>query len=339
MRTTPTLSPRELAGTIDDLVAGATDRRPFRNADGKSGSGFERLCIDGRPHVLKVMHVDDDWIARSVGDLACRQVTVFAAGLLDALPPSIDTAVVGAARGFGPRGLGAALLMTDVGAHLVPEGHAAVPPAQHAAFVDHLAELSATFWGWTDAADLLLPPSIRWSFFGPGMIEVERSRGFPDPVPAIAERGWRAFAERVPADVRAAVQGVRAQPWVLADALATTPSTFVHGDWKMGNLGSHPDGRTILLDCAYPGEGQACAELGWYLALNAARLPEPKEDTIGRFRAALERHGVDTGGWWERQLGLALLGLLVMFGWEKSLGDQAELDWWVAQARTGAALL
>ncbi|HKE72236.1 MAG TPA: hypothetical protein VKB57_01400 [Acidimicrobiales bacterium] len=339
MRTTPALTPREVASSIDELVAGATDRRPFHNADGKSGSGFERLRIGGRPHVLKVMHVDDDWIARSAGDLACRQVTVFAAGVLDALPPSIDAPVVGAARGFGPRGLGAAVLMADVGDRLVPEGDTAVPAAQHAAFVDHLAELSAAFWGWTDTIGLV-PPSIRWSFFGPGMIEVERARGFPDPVPGIAARGWEAFDERAPADVRSAVHDLRAAPWVVADALAATPSTFVHGDWKMGNLGSHPDGRTILLDCAYPGEGQACAELAWYLALNAARLPEPKEAAIARFRAALDRHGVDTAaGWWDRQLGLALLGMLVIFGWEKSLGAQAELDWWIARARAGTAWL
>ena len=55
----------------------------------------------------------------------------------------------------------------------------------------------------------------------------------------------------------------------------------------MGNLGTHPDGRTILLDWAYPGSGPACWDLCWYLALNQARLPESKEATIERFRAAL----------------------------------------------------
>ena len=125
----------------------------------------------------------------------------------------------------------------------------------------------------------------------------------------------------------------------MADALASTPSTFVHGDWKMGNLGSHPDGRTILLDCAYPGEGSACHELGWYLAINRSRLPETKEATIERFRAGLEHHGVDTAGWWDRQLDLSLFATLVLFGWEKALGDDAELGWWVERARRGAGLL
>ena len=326
--------PHEVAGSIEDLVAGATDRRPFSNADGKSGSRFERLTLDGQAHVLKVMHVDDDWIARSLGDVACRQVTVWAAGLLDGMPPSLDCAIVGAARGFGPRGRGAALLMRDVGAGLVPEGDTVVPLAQHAAFVEHMADLAAAYWGWTDTVGLT-PPSIRWTFFGPGMLAVEAEHGWPNVVPTIAERGWRAFAERAPADVRAAVDGLRAEPWVLADALATTPSTFLHGDWKMGNLGSHPDGRTILIDCAYPGEGAACTDLGWYLALNAARLPEAKEAAIARFRAALEGHGVATAGWWDRQLDLSLLGTLVVLGWEKALGAEDELAWWVTRARAG----
>ena len=48
-----------------------------------------------------------------------------------------------------------------------------------------------------------------------------------------------------------------------------------------------------------------------------------------RFRAGLERHGVETDPWWGSQLSLCLLGTLVQFGWEKALGDRDELglDW------------
>ncbi len=72
---------------------------------------------------------------------------------------------------------------------------------------------------------------------------------------------------------------------------------------------------------------------------NRARLPESKEATISALREALERHGVDTAPWWERQLRLSLLGTLVQFGWEKALGDEAELGWWCDRATEGAALL
>ncbi len=107
----------------------------------------------------------------------------------------------------------------------------------------------------------------------------------------------------------------------------------------MGNLGIGADGRSILIDWTYCGPGPVCHELGWYLALNRARLPETKEATIDQLRAALERHGVATAPWWDRQLPLSLLGTLVQFGWEKALGDADELGWWCERALEGAALL
>jgi len=123
------------------------------------------------------------------------------------------------------------------------------------------------------------------------------------------------------------------QPTLVTEPLATTPVTFLQGDWKMGNLGTHPDGRTILIDWAYPGSGSACYDLCWYLALNRARLPESKEATIARFRTALERAGVETAGWWETQLDLCLVAIMATFGWEKALGDDDELRWWEEQVR------
>ena len=68
-------------------------------------------------------------------------------------------------------------------------------------------------------------------------------------------------------------------------------------------------------------------------------MPMSKEVTIERFRSSLERNGIDTAGWFERQLSLALLAGLVIFGWEKALGDDDELGWWCDRAREGAALL
>jgi hypothetical protein len=49
---------------------------------------------------------------------------------------------------------------------------------------------------------------------------------------------------------------------------------------------------------------------------------------ISRFRTSLEHHGIDTSGWWERQLDLCIVGIMATFGWEKALGEEAELRWW-----------
>jgi hypothetical protein len=68
-------------------------------------------------------------------------------------------------------------------------------------------------------------------------------------------------------------------------------------------------------------------------------LPQSKEEAIATFRSSLERHGIETTGWFDVQLALALLGGLVIFGWEKALGDDEELAWWSDRAREGAARL
>ena len=119
------------------------------------------------------------------------------------------------------------------------------------------------------------------------------------------------------------------------------PHTLVHGDWKAANLGSHPDGRTVLLDFGEaPGEASPLADLSWYLALNTTLLPEPKDSVLETYRRALEGHGVATDGWWEQAVVLELLGCVLQFGWEKALGGPgAELSWWEEWALRGAALL
>ena len=334
------LTPRPVAATIEDLLANAERRDRYQPADTRSPAQFERVLIEGQPHVLKFVHLDDDFAMRSFGDLGCLTRLAWAAGLMDVASDAIDSAVVGVAPGYGRCGWGAAVLMRDVSGELVPHDGGPISEAQHLAFLDHLATLSARMWGWRDDVGLL-PYASRWSVTGAATMDVERDRGWPERVPQIAAEGWARFWERAPEDIRGAVRALHHDPAPLVAALQRTPSTFLHGDWKFGNLGTAPDGRTVLIDWAYPGEGPVCHELGWYLALNRSRLPDghTKETTIADFRATLERHGVDTAGWWERQLALALLGTVVQFGWEKALGDDAELAWWCDRARDGLALL
>ena len=193
------------------------------------------------------------------------------------------------------------------------------------------------FWGAEGVPELLSLES-RWSAFGPGWMAAEERLGWPDAVPPIANDGWARFSERAPSDVLALVHALRDDLDPLVRAIRRTPLTFLHGDWKLGNLGVAP-GRTVLLDWTYPGIGPIGHDLAWYLSLNAARIPESKEDSIDAVRRSLEAHDVATEGWWEEQVGLGLLGALVQFGWEKALGDEAELGWWCDAARQGLARL
>jgi hypothetical protein len=96
----------------------------------------------------------------------------------------------------------------------------------------------------------------------------------------------------------------------------------------------------VLLDWELPGTGAAASDLAWYLAINCRRLPTTKEQTIASYRAALERHGIATEAWWDRQVNLCLIGAMVQFGWEKALGGyDDELAWWEEQVLRVAPVL
>lgn len=339
--TTTSRSEPWVAASVAGLIEGATERRVVSADDGKSGSTFERLVIEGAPYFLKTLSYEGDWLMRITGDVDLRPLRTWQAGIMHGAPPCIDSTLVGmAVEGTGPSAR-LAMLMHDVGEHLVPEGDTVVSEAQHLGFVDHLAALSATYWNWHDPLGLT-PLEHRFRFFAPDNIApVIASFDGDDELPVplrVARDGWARLSERAPR-LAALAAAVHADPGPLAAALRTTPSTFLHGDWKMGNLGTHPDGRTILIDWAYPGEGPAGWDLAWYLALNAARLPISKEDTIAAFGDALARHGIVTDEWFDRQLGLSMVAIMACFGWEKAMGGDDELAWWEDAALAGARWL
>lgn len=322
-----------VARSREELLAGATDRQPLNPSDGKSGSSFERVVIGGERHFVKTLGYSTDWIMRVTHDHTLRTLQIWEAGLMGGAPAEIDHTVVGmAADGEGDDAL-LSILMRDVGEHLIPEGDDLVSVETHLGFVDALAALSARYWEWDDAIGLTSMEE-RLRFFAPDNIAAEAAAPEPPGPIMVAVEGWSRLPELAP-DLASIVATVHARPEPLADAMRATPRTLLHGDWKMGNLGRHPDGRTILLDWAYPGSGPILWDHAWYLALNRARLPMSKEDTIGELRAALERRGIDTGDWFERQLDLCLFGMFVCFGWEKAVGDRGEFDWWAERAQRG----
>jgi hypothetical protein len=176
--------------------------------------------------------------------------------------------------------------------------------------------------------------------FSPEVARWEAAVGSPAAVPRYMDAGWA----RLPHEsfrLSRLVFPLLRDPTPLLEALGSLPHTLVHGDWKAANIGSHADGRTVLLDFGeVPGEATPIADLAWYLALNAALLPESKDAVIERYRRALEGHGVDTSPWWDQALAVELLGSMVQFGWEKALGGAgAELDWWEQRALEGARRL
>lgn len=290
--------------------------------------------IDGERYVLKHVHVDDDWIQRAQGDLFTRPVVMWTSGLFDALPPSIDHTIVDIATGLGRNGWGAAILMRDVSEGMVSVEKGIIPLEQHLRFLEHMAELHAGFWGFRDTFGLM-PRGNLYFMLSPNVSEYEAQYGERAAVPEMIPAGWQRMAEEAPS-LANLIRPLLAEPWPLVAAQSAGPQTLVHGDWKAGNLGSHPDGRTILIDWAFPSQAPAPVDLGWYIAVNCDLLPQTKEETIAVYKEALERKEVETSGWWESQLELALLAQTVMLGWSKS-GD--ELAWWAERVPRALAFL
>lgn len=321
------------APSPEALLRGATSRILFVDHEGKSGARLERLVIDGRPYVAKHLVLADDWIRRATGDLGCRAIRLWEFGLYDALPSCLDAAVAGCAR--MPATPDGVMLLHDVGDWLVPDGTAVVPLDQHRRFVEHLAALHAAFWAIEDDIELFGLPH-RLVEFAPCTYEAERALGHDPLPPRLAVEGWQRLAVLSP-PLAGIVLPLLDDPTPLASALRRLPQTLVHGNWKYANLGSHPDGRTILLDWESTGVGPATLDLAWFLAINCARMPESKEATIDSYQAALGREGVDLEPWWPEALSLGLIGAFCQLGWEKALGDRDdEFAWWEEQVVSGS---
>ncbi|MEY2472779.1 MAG: hypothetical protein QOK28_2108 [Actinomycetota bacterium] len=317
------MTPPRIASSIGELVAGATDRVAINPEDGKSGNSYELLTIDGARYFLKILSYDADWIMRCTGNTEHWEYKVWEAGLYDRCPIEIDHAMVGMAL----EGDLQAQLMRDISASLVPEGDAPVTLEQHDAFMDHMAAFHVAYWGFEDTVGLSTLEQRMTSFSDENIAREIQAADPPAPI-RVGREGWALLPERAPR-LAAAVRVARENPSSVADRMRTTPQTFIMGDWKMGNLGYHADTRqTVLVDWAYPGAAPGTWDLMWYLALNRARLPRTKEESIAAYREGLDRRGIDTAPWWDEQLHLGALGVMAMIGWEKAVGDADELAWW-----------
>lgn len=323
------------------LLASATSLETVQDAPGKSGARLERLTIGGHRYVLKHLDLASDWTMRASGSLRGAPLELWERGILGRLPECINQPIVGVMRepaaGPGPAG-GCALLMRDVSQWLVPVSDEPIPAWQHQRFLEHMAALHAAFWGCGSELEVI-PVMHRYLELSPWLPVAESAIGSGHLVPKLVGEGWPLLAQVAPAAARVVLPLAR-DPGPLVEALAATPQTFVHSNWKLDNLGTDDAGRTIVLDWEQPGRGAALSDLAWYLAINCRRLPRSKEDSIAAYREALQAHGIDTGAWWDQQLALCLLGALVQFGWEKALGGyDEELAWWESKALAARPLL
>lgn len=305
-------------------------RREPMLAEGKSGSLLERGWLDdGTPVVIKHALAAGDWIMQATGDDG-RIARLWDAGVFARLPASVDHAMLDVAAVPG----GAVIVMRDVSASLISTASAAAHRiALRAAAALHAISVEA-------AAAHTSSLAAYYAFLSPGVCDHFAA---DHEVPRLALEAWPRFFELVDAEVGTAISAVHADPARFAAALEARPSTLVHGDLKLANLGVH-DERLILLDWGtLTTWAPPAVDYAWYLAINAAALGGTHDDLLDDIRRAEPAHD-------ETALQLALVGALAQLGWEKALGATSDdtvvrerelrgLAWWSAQVQHALDLL
>jgi len=173
---------------------------------------------------------------------------------------------------------------------------------------------------------------------------------------AVAERllpGWDAWDRVAAPPARGIIADLAADPQPLLEALEAQPSTLIHGDLKLANVGIEADGSIVLVDWQMVAIAPVAVELGWFLVSNVASLPLPPGEVIARYRSKLSwaiADAEDDGRWIggsemdDDGVHAAILVGLLLRGWRKGLDAEAgitlasgvsaaeDLAWWCERA-------
>jgi phosphotransferase family enzyme len=319
---------------------------PFPN-DGWSGAAMSLLRrSDGARFVLKRDSPARDWIARSTADGPILREAWFAAHG-PPLPSPIRAPYLGAGRDGDEFGI----LMPDL-TGLLFDWEAPITVADVERVLSGLAALHAYRWGASGQLDGGLWCPVRERITLISRASLEGPGAARDAVGDRILPGWVAFERRAPAPVCDLIAALGADPRPLVDALAKLPSTLIHGDLKLANIGIAPDGSIDMVDWQMVSVAPVAIELGWFLVSNVASLPLQPNDVVARYHAELRklgRAGEGTAGDWEAQVHAAILVGLLLRGWRKGADAEAgitlasgmtaadDLAWWSERALVAAA--
>ena len=270
-----------------------------------------------------------------------RAATLWTTGIMDRLPSVIDPAIVRIERPEAPDGRAWVLYMDDVSAHFLRKG-SVVEAAESCRLLAALARMHEAFFE-PDPTRQPTPDlcSLEDLLVLASPATVAREAG-GDPFIGVLERGWSAFDELAPDDVRTEIHRILDDPRPLAAAMLVDGATITHSDPHYGTIAPAPD-RFYALDWGLAAWAPPAVDVAWWVDQSANLLASSREDALDAFRAAEgPRHS-------ERTLELALLVELGLAGWQaQGIMDapsedvrerrRPDLDWWVARARIGPAV-
>jgi phosphotransferase family enzyme len=309
------------------ILEGARERGPFAGEGGRTGAAFERAVLaDGTPVVIK--HASpDDWLMVATGGVNHLD-RLWRAGVFDRVPDVIDHTMITIEQD----GDGFVLVMRDVSSDVLAEGRV-LSRGENRRVLQAMDEMYREFWG-KDVPGC--PLSRHLGAFTPKIsASVDR---LDTPIPALMRRGWDMFGDVAPDDVTRAMHAILDDPGTLVGELEKRPSTFIHGDLRLHNMGMTAD-RVVLLDWEIAGNAPPAVEFGWYLIISASRIDATREQICDDYR--------ETAGdrFDPRAFELGMTTALMCLGWNKTIDilenpdpairaqERADLDWWIARVR------
>ena len=328
-RTAPAADP--VPEAAEELFAsfGPVAERTTLASSGWSGNRIDRLVLaDGRALIAKRIVPGSDWLGRASRDPG-REALLFADGVFDRLPATVDHAVVAAE----PEGDAWWVVMRDVSAELLDDS-TPLTRDENRLVLTRAAELWGEFWG--EEVPHLSTLADRLECASPAISE--RERDGVDILPKQFEAAWEAFREAVDGDVAEAVLGLVDDVTPLASALTARGTTLTHGDLRDENI-ALPGGRLVLLDWGLATQGHPAADLAWYMVHDVWRIEASHDEVVDDFRHALGERDDPAA------LELGLISGLVQYGWifghsavvHTDPGERewarTELNWWVPRVR------
>lgn len=315
-----------------ELLAAAVERAVVAEHVGMSGAALERVRLaDGRALMVKRCSPATDLTLALTGAGVAWEHLLRESGVLDRLPRGVSHALVDSwVESDGTT----VLAMRDLG-DSVWDWDERLDAGRCRWVVDRIARLHAAFLG--DRPDGVAPLEPVLGIFAPTRLRAAADAG--NRLAAAAIRGWDYFPDHVPADVAELVLALVEDPAVLARALLRRPCTLVHGDLATVNMAADGDD-LVLLDWAMPVRAPGAVDLARFLVGCATQLATGREAILELY------HGAAGPAYDEEAMRLALLAALVWLGWNKThdivesrdpslrAREQADLDWWVREART-----
>ncbi len=313
----------------ESLLDQVLDRRPLDEHDGRSGAAIETGHLaDGTPVYVKTSPLDRD-LAQILTGNGRRELELFAAGTLDALPAGVASALLGVEEVDGSivtvsRALDDAILTWE-----------RVLTADEVRLVlARMASVHERFAGRAPAG--LCSLETRLSLFAPQHLDVIE-RASPDLVAAV-RRGRELLPDLVPAEVAAALERSLRDAAPLAAALSRSGTTLLHGDFWLVNLAL--DGDTLIpLDWGIATEGPPAIDFITFAIGGMSNVAMSRDALLAAARAACGP-AADPD-----VLALAEYWALMELGWNKALDvvdhpdeskratERGDLDFWVARAR------